>query len=173
MSEDDLSMQPAAGERERVPGYVKNKIKSSKNSTSVTRARKGEKSQVSTYVAKVYKKAAQLADLMTGEDVEDDLRVLREAKNAVHYIYDQKQRRLVPVPDHKTRLAATTLSRAYHEGKPVERQQVLKGDFKDFPDLIDRLNSSAAFRESYASLQKPVDCKEVTPALPPHDAATG
>jgi hypothetical protein len=61
------------------------------------------------------------ADLTTGEDVEDDLCVLSEAKNAVHYIYDQKQKCLVPVPEHKTRLEATTLSRAYHEGRPVER----------------------------------------------------
>ena len=58
---------------------------------------------------------------MTGEDVEADLKVLRQAKKAYHHVYDTKTKRLKKVPDHKTRLAATTLSRAYHEGRPVER----------------------------------------------------
>jgi len=84
-------------------------------------ARGKEESQIPCYVAKVYKKAAQIADLMTGEDVEADLKVLRDAKKATHHVYDTKKKKLVKVPDHKTRLAATTLSRAYHEGKPVER----------------------------------------------------
>jgi hypothetical protein len=81
------------------------------------RARVKEKSQVPQYVAKVYKKAAQITDLMTGEDVETDLKVLRDAKKACHHVYDTKKKKLVKVPDHKTRLAATTLSRAYHERK--------------------------------------------------------
>jgi hypothetical protein len=70
---------------------------------------------LSASLAKVVKKAAQIADLMTGEDVEADLKVLRDAKKATHHIYDTKKKKLVKVPDHKTRLAATTLSRAYHE----------------------------------------------------------
>jgi hypothetical protein len=55
---------------------------------------------------------------MTDEDVEADLKVLRDAKKACHRVYDTKKKKLVKVPDHKTRLAATTLSRAYHEENP-------------------------------------------------------
>src|SRR5215467_13021665 len=62
---------------------------------------------------------------MTDKDIEADLKVLRDAKKACHHVYDTKKKRLVKVPDHKTRLAATTLSRAYHEGRPVERKEVL------------------------------------------------
>ena len=81
------------------------------------RARGKEKTQVSRYVAKVYKKAAQIADLMTGEDVETDLKVLRDAKKACHHVYDTRKKRLVKVPDHKARLAATTLSRLWESPK--------------------------------------------------------
>jgi len=138
-----------------------------KNPDQTPRARGKEQSQVSQYVAKVYKKAAQIADFMTGEDVEADLKVLRDAKKATHHVFDTKTKKLKKVPDHKTRLAATTLSRAYHEGKPVERSIQANGDFKDFPGLIERLNASESYREALRSLQKTVDCKEVTPALPP------
>jgi hypothetical protein len=117
-------------------------------------------------VAKVYKKAAQIADLMTGEDVEADLKVLRDAKKACHHVYDTKKKKLVKVPDHKTRLAATTLSRAYHEGKPIERTISASGDFEDLQSLLEAMKHSPA---SQASLQKLVDCKEFTPALPPHN----
>jgi len=136
------------------------------------RARGKEKTQVSQYVAKVYKKAAQIADLMTGEDVEADLKVLRDAKKACHHVYDTKKKKLVKVPDHKTRLAATTLSRAYHEGKPVERSISAHGDAKDFAELLKKLQASES-HQALESSQKTVDCKEVTPALPPHDNWTG
>jgi hypothetical protein len=83
-------------------------VQESKNPGEKPRARGKEKSQVSQYVAKVYKKAAQIADLMTGEDVEAHLKVLRDAKKACHHIYDTKKK-LVKVPDHKTRLAANNI----------------------------------------------------------------
>jgi hypothetical protein len=128
-----------------------------KNPGETHRARGKEKSQVSQYVAKVYKKAAQIADLMTGEDVEADLKVLRDAKKACHHVYDTKKKKLVKVPDHKTRLAATTLSRAYHEGKPIERKEVLHGDVNDFPSLLAKLNASPAFQALENSSPKTVE----------------
>jgi len=106
---------------------------------------------------------------MTGEDVEADLKVLRDAKKACHHVYDTKKKKLVKVPDHKTRLAATTLSRAYHEGKPIERNVNLNADATDFPELLRRLATSEAAKAIEDSSQKPVDWKEVAPALPAHD----
>jgi hypothetical protein len=117
-----------------------------KNPTQKPRARGKEKAQVPQYVAKVYKKAAQIADLMTGEDVEADLKVLRDAKKACHHVYDTKKKKLVKVPDHKTRLAATTLSRAYHEGKPVERSIAAQVNTTDFPSLMEKMKQSPAFQ---------------------------
>jgi hypothetical protein len=128
------------------------------------RARKG--TSISTALTKIYKKAAQIADLMTGQDIEDDLRVLREAKHATHHIYDTKLQRLVPVPDHKTRLAATTLSRAYHEGKPVERSISATGNFEDLASLQQRVAQSPAFKQLIESSQKTVEGKVIPPALP-------
>ena len=108
---------------------------------------------------------------MTGEDVEADLKVLRDAKKACHHVYDTKNKKLVKVPDHKTRLAATTLSRAYHEGKPIERKEVVTADASDFPSLIEKLKQSPAFQmlELEApenSSQKTLEGKEIPPALP-------
>lgn len=126
-----------------------------KNPDQKPRARGKEEPQVSQYVAKVYKKAAQIADLMTGEDVEADLKVLREAKKACHHVYDTKKKKLVKVPDHKTRLAATTLSRAYHEGRPVERKEVLTADLIPFEEKLRRLQQSERYKQLVARGQAP------------------
>jgi hypothetical protein len=147
--------------RKKIKGYVK------KTGRKNSRARKA----ISASLAPIIKKSKSIAELFTDEDREQSYQAIKEAKQANH-VYITKDG-IVEVPDHKTRLAAVALERAYDEGTPIARSISAHADFKDFPDLIDRLNSSAAFRESYASLQKPVDCKEVTPALPPHDAATG
>ena len=86
-----------------------------------------------------------------------DLKMLRDAKKVCHHVYDTKKKKLVKVPDHKTRLAATTLSRAYHEGKPVERAVTAHGDIKDWPAMLAALaKESPAFLEAEAEIiQKP------------------
>src|SRR6476620_11276472 len=113
---------------------------------NASRARKEKNPMLSASLAKVVKKAAQIADLMTGEDVEADLKVLRDAKKACHHVYDTKKKKLVKVSDYKTRLAATTLSRAYHEGKPVERSIAAHVDATDFPALMEKMKQSPAFQ---------------------------
>src|SRR5262245_13509339 len=144
MTQDTSNRQSITGEPDQTPSNVNESIKASnlKKSGEKSRARVKEASQVPQYVAKVYKKAAQIADLMTGEDVEADLKVLRDAKKAYHHVYDTKKKKLVKVPDHKTRLAATTLSRAYHEGKPIERKEVLTADLLTFEEKLRRLQQS-------------------------------
>jgi ribosomal protein L22 len=135
---------------------------------NASRARKEKDPMVSASLAKVVKKAAQIADLMTGRDVESDLKVLRDAKKATHHVYDTKKKKLVKVPDHKTRLAATTLSRAYHEGKPVERSITLQGDVDDFATMLEKARKSPAFLDS---LQKTVLGQEIAPTL--HESEIG
>jgi hypothetical protein len=90
----------------------------------------------------VVKKAACLADLMTDKDREDNMRVLREAKNAMHHVYDKDIERLVEKPDHKTRLAATTLQLAYDEGLPVQRQVVITKKFETAGEIIASVKQS-------------------------------
>ena len=94
---------------------------------------------------------------MTGEDVEADLKILRDAKKACHHVYDTKKKKLVKVPDHKTRLAAATLSGAYHEGKPIERTISASGEVDDLQSLLEAMKQSPA---AQASLQKTVEGKE-------------
>jgi hypothetical protein len=65
-----------------------------KPAQNASRAREEGQGQVSKALAKVIKKAAQIADLMTSEDVEQDLKVLRDAKKATHHVYDTRKKRL-------------------------------------------------------------------------------
>ena len=173
MSENTLNVHSPSGEPDQTAGYVTTKIAASnpQKTGQKPRARVKEESQVSQYVAKVYKKAAQIADLMSGEDVEADLKVLRDAKKATHHVYDTKKKKLVKVPDHKTRLAATTLSRAYHEGKPIERSIAVHGDVDDFAAMLEKARNSPAALEA---LQKTVEGKVIlsdSPDLPTGDGS--
>jgi cell division septum initiation protein DivIVA len=93
-------------------------------------------------VRKIIRKAAVLADLITEEDIEDDARVIREATKATLHIFDKDANVMREFPDHKTRLAAATLRRAYHEGLPVKRSVTLTGDFQSAEQLIERLQTS-------------------------------
>lgn len=93
-------------------------------------------------VRKVVRKAATLAELMTDQDREDDLRVLREAKTACTRSYDLEKKAFTEYPDHKTRLAAMALSRAYDEGTPVQRQVVVAKTFTSADEIIAQVKQS-------------------------------
>jgi hypothetical protein len=93
-------------------------------------------------VRHIMRRSAALADQLTEQDVEDDARVIREAANATIIAYDPHQKKHVERPDHKTRLAATTLRRAYHEGLPVKREISLQGNFESGESVIERIKAS-------------------------------
>jgi hypothetical protein len=162
---EDSVVQLPLSESEKTTGHVKNKIKSQNRPNRGSRARKEWRGSL----AKVIKKAESIAELLTGDDQEENLRVIREAKLATHRVYDFELKKGIDVPDHKTRLAATMLDLAYREGKPVERQISAHADAKDFPELLRRLQQSEAYKAIEDSEQKTVQGKEVPPALP--DAA--
>jgi hypothetical protein len=128
------------------PYFVKKKIsEKSKKAGQVARARK---EHWPTSLAKVIKKAITISESLTEQDQADNVRVLREAKMATHRIFDPATKQLIEVPDHKTRLAAITLELAYTEGRPVERQVQLSGDFEDLQSLLDAMKHSPAAQES-------------------------
>ena len=102
----------------------------------------GEATKHNSKLRQVVRKAAVLADLCTGEDLETDARVIREACDATHRVFDIEAKHTVMVPDHKTRLAATTLRRAYVEGTPVKREVKIIQDFRSTDDVL------ADFRQS-------------------------
>jgi hypothetical protein len=104
-------------------------------------------------VRKVIRKAAQLADLITDEDRAENMRVLREAKNATHRVYDKALDSLVEQPDHKTRLAAATLQLAYDEGLPVQRQVALTRNFESASEIIANVKESPELAKAILTLQ--------------------
>jgi len=97
-------------------------------------------------IRSIIRRSAALANLITEQDLEDDARVIREAANATIIAYDPRLKRHVERPDHKTRLAATTLRRAYHEGLPVKREISFQGDFESGDAVIARLRQSPEAR---------------------------
>jgi hypothetical protein len=103
-------------------------------------------------VRKIVSRAAALADLITEQDLEDDARVIREATNATTLAYDPHLQKHVERPDHKTRLAATTLRRAYHEGLPVKREISVNGTFESFETVLDRLKQSPEAQRMLAGM---------------------
>jgi hypothetical protein len=141
--------------------FVKNKIKSTKTAWPVARARK---EHWPTSLAKVIKKAISISDLLTERDQDANVRVLREAKNATHRVFDPATKQLIEVPDHKTRLAAITLELAYTEGRPVERQINMSGGFDDLGEMLEKLRGSDEWAR--ISGQKTVLGQEIPPALP-------
>ena len=147
--------------------YVKNKIKSTKTTGPVARARK---EHWPSSLAKVIKKAITISELLTERDQAASVRVLREAKAATHRVFDPATKQLIEVPDHKTRLAAITLELAYTEGRPLERQISVSGDVEDFAAMIERFRDSEFLPES---LQKTVQGKEIPSALPDAEREEG
>jgi hypothetical protein len=150
----------APGGPEKIPGYVKDKIKRTKKERRLVRARK---EPWPPCLAKVIKKAISISELLTERDQAASLRVLREAKAATHRVYDPATKQLIEVPDHKTRLAAVTLELAYTEGRPIERQISVSGDVDDFAAMLEKAKQSPAFMDS---LQKSVIGNEIAPTLP-------
>ena len=93
-------------------------------------------------VRHIMRRSAALADQLSEQDVQDDARVIREAANATIIAYDPHLKKHVERPDHKTRLAATTLRRAYHEGLPVKREISLQANFESGESVIERIKAS-------------------------------
>jgi Zn-dependent M32 family carboxypeptidase len=105
-------------------------------------------------IRKVVRASARLADFITQEDREDCARVIREAKQATMRVYSKEKGDLIEIPDHKTRLAATTLELAYIEGTPVKRSVEVKADFESADVLIERLRSSPEAMRMFRAYSK-------------------
>lgn len=99
-----------------------------------------------TALKKVFKTAARLADLCTGEDLEADMKVIRDATRATHRVFDKDSHSLIEVPDHKTRLAAITLRRAYAEGLPVKREEIVQVNIDGDEEAQRRMFQSPTLR---------------------------
>jgi hypothetical protein len=115
---------------------------------------------------KIVKASMLLADYITPKDTQESVKVIREAKAASHYIYSKEEGGLVAVPDWRTRLAATTLERAYAEGTPVQRQIVLTGKFDTDDAIFDKVaGGQEALRaiETLSRLGIKVDYQRETP----------
>lgn len=90
------------------------------NPEEATKRRSRARAQ-SAAAAKVIKKAAVLADLITDEDIEECAKALREAMQATRPYFNFETKQVERLPDHNARLTAVALILAYTEGLPVQR----------------------------------------------------
>jgi hypothetical protein len=74
---------------------------------------------------------------------------------------------MIQISDEKIRQDAALAILAYEWGTPVQRSISASGDFEDLQTLLEAMKHSPAAQ--HHSLQKTVEGKEVTPALPPHN----
>jgi hypothetical protein len=82
--DDSVSRARIAGERTfRRAAKILDQLLYDQNPREKPRARGKEQAQVPQYIAKAYKKMAKISDLMTDEDIEADLKVLRDAKKSL------------------------------------------------------------------------------------------
>jgi hypothetical protein len=117
---------------------------------NVSRAR----SKSANAIAKVMKKAALIAELLTENDQLENLRVIREAKKATYRWYNPETKKAELIPDTKARLAGAVLDLAYREGKPVERSHVVTENLGNRTLLEAQLIASPKMMEA---LQKTLD----------------
>jgi hypothetical protein len=103
--------------------------------------RAGEKAVV---VVKIPKVIRTLLDSMNEDDLDQVARVYREAMNATTTMWDVNERKLITLPDHKTRIAAANMVAAYKEGLPVQRQIRLGAHFDELRDVVERAKRSPA-----------------------------
>lgn len=143
-------------------GFVARKIrqKNEENPLAVARARK---EHWPAALAKVVKKAISISELLTADDQQENLRVLRNAKFATHRIFDPETRKMIEVPDHKTRLAAITLELAYTEGRPVERQLQLQSGCLSLDDILGKVKNSPTLMRSLGADLPLIDVQETRP----------
>jgi hypothetical protein len=152
MSADHLTQPPAGEREERTPGYVKEKIKTSKKAAPLTRTRV-RASEIVRKLKPVSSVIRSLIEAIGQEDVDLVVKVWREAMTATRKF--QSNGEWIEEPDHKTRLEASKLLVAYKEGLPIQRQIVATTNVDDFPERLRRLQQSERYRQLVARGEAP------------------
>ena len=123
------------------------------NPEEAAKRRSGTRAK-SAALGKVIKKAANIAELFDEDDLLQCVRVIREAMNATHRIFDRGTGRLIEVPNHKARLAAVALMLAYTEGLPVQRVVQNRVEMETGEEIMARLRESPAAMAALLAGQK-------------------
>ena len=124
--------------------------KNGKNGVEIARARAHGGPVLNAKGVKNTTVLRSLLSAMNDNDVEQIVRVYREAMYAEHRFWkdqgkDDDGRALgewVFEPDHKTRVAAANMVAAYAEGLPVQRQLIATGKIEDFEQILGRVRGN-------------------------------
>jgi hypothetical protein len=139
MLEDSSNTQLTPAESEKIPGYVKRKIKERKTSKErplVARARASQ-AHVST------KKDEKLHDLLA-RHLPGAARAWVDGLNANKVAWNQQSHQFedTGLPDHKIR--SECAEKIWHNviGRPIERSMEVSGSYKELSQVIDELRQS-------------------------------
>jgi hypothetical protein len=154
--------------QEPIKGFMKQKIKAHINKTQPKNSR--ARASTPTIILRAQKKLKEVLNEFPSEAVSKAIEVLEGQLTATKKMWDVNAKCMIEIPDEKIRQDAALAILAYEWGRPVERKMVAQGGLRDMKELLARVEKSPAYQES---LRKAVECKEVTPALPPHDNSNG
>jgi len=144
MPEDGSNTQPLANESSPSPGYVKNKIKAHKSRKRASEGSRARASQNQKLLAKAAKKLDALLKEFPDAKLHRAFEVLGEQLDATKKFYDMENKRVIDIPDEKTRHDAAIAILAYKLGRPVERSENLHvhATTDDLNELVDLIRSS-------------------------------
>ena len=109
------------------------RAKTLKKGVSVTRAR--------ARAMAIVTQAQKLSELL-GPNLDKAVQVWVEGLKATKWEYDPKTHERFEVADWKERRECATKIIEYLEGKPIERQLQVTGDFEELGDLLNRIRES-------------------------------
>ncbi len=138
--------------------YVRNKIKSGKKGTPLTRARIADL----RLMKRAERKLNELLNDIPDDYLDQALRRLGEQLNATKKMWDVNAKCLINIPDERIRQDAAAMILAYKWGKPVERSITAHGDMDDFAAMLEKARQSPAALEA---LQNTVLAHETVPTL--------
>lgn len=96
----------------------------------------------SNTMKRVQRLARKLCERMTEGDRERNVRILREAGEAVVDVYHPGTKTMFTRPDHKMRMASALAFLAYDEGTPVARSVQVTADMSGLDDALQRIQGS-------------------------------
>jgi hypothetical protein len=119
-------------------GTLKDKIKAhtQKKAGRVARARENSEGR------ELIGRAKKLIDLLKPEYLDRAVQVWVDGLKATKDVYDARAKEWTTQPDWKERREAANMIVAYFEGRPIERQMVMKGSFRDLNDTLARMKQS-------------------------------
>jgi hypothetical protein len=96
--------------------------------------------------------AKRLVELLGPEHLEAAVKTWVDGLKAMKKVYDPSTKGWIEEPDWRERRENANMIVAYMEGKPIERQVQVTGNFEELGDLLNRIRESPVAMRELANL---------------------